>query len=188
MSTKLLSVTTDSTIIPVNFRGLSGFCTGWAGDDEGAVYVSLIGRVTAITGIWAAFQSNETLILPRRSTIFKRPKLEGATYHTLRVRLPETGWLHLVLLHTQATMRNLPNADCYILSSSPEPPLEAFWIQWNNALPLPALQEWTFHLWEQGLRQRLIIPCPAEATCCWVVKADSDAWGKIIQHIATEVK
>jgi len=173
-------------LIPISFRGLSGFCTAWAEDNEGTVYASFIGRVTALTGIWAAFMDNVMLWLDDGARLFKRPKVENAKYHTLRVRLPESDWLHLVLLHSQATMQNLPDLPFYVLTRTPEPPIDAFWIQWNNALPLPALQEWTSHLWDQGIHQELIVPCPAAGTHCWKVMTFMDTWGDILQKIVME--
>lgn len=173
----------SAILTPISFRGLSGFCTGWAGDDQGTVYASFIGRVTALTGIWAAFMDNVTLWLDDGVRLFKRPRLEGATYHTLRVRLPETSWLHLVLLHSQATMNNLPDVDFYVLSENPKPSLDRFWAQWNNALPLPALPEWVATLWGEGLAAHLITPCPAEGIHCWRVQVDLDAWCSVLQQI-----
>jgi hypothetical protein len=186
MPAELLGVTASNHMRPIQYRGLQGFCTGWAGDREGTVYASLIGRVTAVTGIWAAFQENITLKVAYEQYLTKRPKLEGAKYHTLRVRLPESDWLHLVLLHTQATIHNLPDQDCYLLSATPHPPLEAFWIQWNNVLPLPALQEWAPRLWELGKVRRLILPCDAEGTYCWRIRAEAGAWGAVLEQIVME--
>ena len=188
MSDKLLGVTTDTILRPIQYRGLSAFCTGWAGDREGTVYASLIGRVTAVNAIWAAFQDNNSLRITYNKFLFKRPKLEGAKYHTIRTRLPESDWLHLVLLHTQATMHNLHDQDCYVLSSTPDPPLEAFWIQWNNALPLPAFKEWALRLWELGRYDRVIVPCDAEGTYCWRIKADTRRWKAILKQIIEEVQ
>ena len=188
MPAELLGVTTNNYLRPIQYRGLQGFCTGWAGDREGTVYASLIGRVTAVTGIWAAFQENITLKIGYNKHLTKRPKVEGAKYHTLRVRLPESDWLHLVLIHTQATMHNLHDQDCYVLSATPDLPLEAFWIQWNNALPLPAFQEWTPRLWEMGKYRRLIVPCDAEGTYCWRIKANAGTWGVVLEQITMEGK
>jgi hypothetical protein len=152
MHADLWGVTTRKLTTPIEFRGLHGYCTGWAGSRRGTVYASLIGRVTAVTGIWAAFMDNVELEVQRGRYLRKRPKLDGAKYHTLRTRLPESDWLHLVILHSQVTMQNLPDEPFFILSSTHDPPLNAFWVQWNNALPLPALKEWTLRLWELGYR------------------------------------
>ena len=186
MHAKFLGVTAGNRMWPIQYRGLQGYCTGWAGDREGTVYASLSGRTTAITGIWAAFQDNITLKVTYNRHLTKRPKVEGAKYHTLRVRLPESDWLHLVLIHTQATMHNLHDQDCYVLSATPDPPLEAFWIQWNNALPLPAFQEWAPRLWKLGRYGDLIAACDAEGTYCWRIKANTKRWAGVLEQITME--
>lgn len=188
MSNQLIGVTTDTVPYPVQYHGLSAFCTGWAGDREGMVYVSFIGRVTAVTGIWAAFMDNNAIRITYGRFLLKRPKLEGAKYHTIRTRLPESDWLHLVVLHTQATMHNLPDQNFYILSATTDPPLEAFWVQWNNAIALPAFQEWTPLLWEKGEYEQLIVQCHAQGTYCWKVNKSAKLWGRILNQIVMEVQ
>jgi hypothetical protein len=183
MSDQLLAVTKEMVAAPINFRGLHGYCTGYTGSRRGSVYVSLIGRVTAVTGIWAAFMDNVELSVLGGRHLRKRPKLDGATYHTLRVRLPESDWLHLVLLHTQASMQNLPGEPFFILSATPDPPLDAFWIEWGNAVALPALRKWVPQLWARGEGRSLIHAAPAMGTHCWWVSADERKWGELIQQI-----
>ena len=186
MSTKLIGVTTQGTPRFIHYGGLNAWCTGTAYDRDGTVYVSLIGRVTAVSAIWAAFQSGTTLWPDGFGYVSKRPKLEGTTYHTLRTRLPKSGWLHMVVLHTQATMRNLPDQTFFVLSASDEPPLDAFWAQWNNALPFPTLPAWKPILWEQGIAQDLIYPCTAEGAFCWKVLPAHDIWSEILQSCARQ--
>lgn len=188
MSNTLLGVTASTTPRLVEYRGLHAYCTGYADDRDGTVYASIIGRVTAVTGIWAAFQSGSSVWIDGGGILSKRPKLEGATYHTLRTRLPKSDWLHLVLLHSQATMRNLPDQAFFILNATPDPPLEAFWAQWNNALPFPALPSWKTFLWEQGIAQGVICTCNAEGTHCWEVWPLTDEWSEILQKSVKEVK
>ena len=182
----LLGVTTRKLVAPVSFRGLHAYCTGWAGSRRGVVYASFIGRVTAVTGIWAAFMDNVELQVQPGRYLRKLPKLDGAKYHTLRTRLPESDWLHLVILHTQATVQNLPDEPFFILSATSDPPLDAFWVQWNNALPLPALEEWTPRLWELGERNNLIHSATSAGTYSWWVSADTEKWSNVVQRIVKE--
>jgi hypothetical protein len=147
------------------------------------VYASLIGRVTAVTGIWAAFMDNVEIRILGDKRMRKMPKMEGAKYDTLRVRLPESDWLHLVILHTQATMQNLPGEPFHILSATPDPPLEAFWIQWGNAVALPALREWVPQLWARGEGKRLIVKLHTLGTHAWWVCAEERRWAELVQDI-----
>jgi len=164
---------------PISFAGLAGYCTGWAGDEQGTVYASFIGRQTAVTGIWAAFQDHEVLSI--MDAELRKLEVEGAKYHTLKTRLPESGWMHLVLLHTQATVYNLPDEDFYVIDDDRR--LQRFWAMWNRALPLPASPEWTARLWDLGRSYGLIYQLPAQGVQCWKVEADHDAWLRILQII-----
>ena len=176
----------------VGFAGLQGYCTASAGDARGTVYASLIGRKTALAGIWAAFQSRDRLSVMDGPDLVKRITPEAATSHTIKVMLPDSGWQHLVLLHSQATTDNLPDEDFYVLSLAPacagphadrhEPPLDLFWTEWNNALPYPARPEWAGHLWREGLRAGLITELDAEGIHCWHVRAHRD-WTDVLQQI-----
>lgn len=83
-------------------------------------------------------------------------------------------------------MQNLPDEPFFILSSTHDPPLDAFWVQWNNALPLPALKEWTLRLWELGEGNSLIHSATAMGTYSWWISADESKWSKIVQNIMKE--
>ncbi len=123
----------------------------------------------------------------------KRLTPEAATYHTLKVRLPNSGWQHMVLLHSQATTDNLPDEDFYVLSLTPDPPVPLFWTQWNNAVPYPAKPEWAGQLWAEGQRAGLITELDAEGIYAWYVVAVSpsetrtppahDDWIAVLQQI-----
>lgn len=167
---------------PVSFSGLSGYCTGSASDERGTLYASLIGRKTALTGIWAAFQSNDQVKVLDGEQLRKRTSPEAATYHTLKTKLPDSGWHHLVLLHSQATTDNLPDQDFYVLSLDPDPPIEQFWTQWNNAIPYPARPAWMQALWEEGHLAGLISQLDAEGIYAWKVRAHPD-WRGVVQQL-----
>jgi len=186
MSNQLSQVSSKPILQPIQYLGLKAWCTGWAGDREGTVYASFLGRPTAVNGIWAAFQSNKPLRITYDHLLYKRPKMEGAKYHAIRVRLPQSDWLHLVIIHTQATVHNLYDYDCYILNSSPEPPIQRFWAQWNNAVSLPALRTWAPKLWNLGQPYGVIFPCDAEGIYCWRLRAKPRNWIPVLQQIIEE--
>lgn len=167
---------------PVSFSGLQGYCTGSAGDEWGTLYASLIGRKTALAGIWAAFQSKDKLQVLDSDPLRKRAGPDEATYHTIRTKLPDSGWQHMVLLHSQATTDNLPDHDFYVLSLTADVPIQLFWTQWNNALPFPAKPDWMRALWREGARAGLIHQLEAEGIHAWKVRAHAD-WTDVIQQI-----
>lgn len=166
----------------VGFAGLQGYCTASAGDAHGTVYASFIGRKTALTGIWAAFQDREELKVMDGAPLRKRLTPEAATYHTLKVRLPNSGWQHLVLLHSQATTDNLTDEDFYVLSLASGVPIQLFFTQWNNAVPCPAKPEWAGQLWAEGQRAGLITELDAEGIHAWCIQAHDD-WVQVLQEI-----
>lgn len=171
------------TLQSIEFRGFTVFCTSYATDEAGSIYLSLIGRVTALSAVWAAFHSDYGLL---DGMIRKRPKIEGAKYHTVKTRLPDSGWGHYIVVHTQATEQNLHDEDFYLLSDTSEAPLAAFWSRWNRALPLPARQEWVGTMWQRGVEEQLITQVQAEGTVCWKVLANHDPWATIITELTKE--
>ncbi|MFQ5859732.1 MAG: hypothetical protein ACE5LU_29400, partial [Anaerolineae bacterium] len=163
----------------VYWGGLSAYCTGYAIHEGYTVYLSLIGRVTAVKAVWAAFMDHKGLRLPDEALLARLPADEETRYETLNVRLPETDWGHTVLVHSQATQNNLPNQFFYVLSGSAEPPLRRFWAQWNRCLPYPSQPDWAAYLWQEGARHQLITECQSRGTYCWAV-IPSGRWAEII--------
>lgn len=178
----MLPPTMSRLLLPVEFRGFTVFCTAWASDRDGSLYFSLIGRVTALQAVWAAFHSGYTL--RDSGSIRKRPELKGAKYRTIKSRLPESGWAHYIVIHTQLTEQNLHDEPFFILAPDDHPPLEPFWSRWNRALPLPARNEWALHLWGEGVNQNLIYKTYSHACTCWRIEADIDKWSAIITELA----
>lgn len=179
MSDAPLGVTRDDWLALVYWGGLSAYCTGYATCDDGTVYLSLIGRVTAVKAVWAAFMDHQALELPDRTLLRRRPTDEETTYQTLRARLPETGWGHTVVIHSQATQANLPEWPFYVLSATPQPPLSRFWAQWNRCLAYPSQPDWATYLWRAGTRHELITPCASQGTHAWRVRP-GDRWADLI--------
>jgi hypothetical protein len=175
----LPGVTRDEWLAPLYWGGLSAYCTGYAIHTEGTIYLSLIGRVTAVKAVWAAFMDHHTLILPDDTQVRRIPADEETKYHTFNVRLPETDWGHTVIVHSQATQSNLPDRLFYVMSGRLEPPLDRFWSQWNRCLPYPALPEWAAYLWQQGVNHQLITACQSKGTYGWAVSPD-ESWAEII--------
>jgi hypothetical protein len=175
----LPGVTRDEWLVPVYWGGLSAYCTGYAIHDEYTVYVSLIGRVTAVKAVWAAFTDGQALQLPDETRLWRLPTDEETKYQTLSVRLPDTDWGHTLMVHSQATQSNLPDRLFYVISGSAEPPLRRFWAQWNRCLPYPSQPDWAAYLWQQGIRHQLITDCQSQGTYGWAVRPE-ETWAEII--------
>ena len=171
------------TLLAVEFRGFTTFCTSYSTDEAGSIFFSLIGRISAVTATWAAFHSDYALL---DGMIRKRPAIEGAKYRTIKARLPDSGWSHFIVVHTQATEQNLRDEDFYILSDTSEAPLAAFWSRWNRALPLPARKEWVERMWQQGIEKQLIKQVQAEGVVCWKILSDPAKWSTIITNLVKE--
>ena len=178
---ELPGVTPDEWLAPVYWGGLSAYCTGYASHEEQTVYLSLIGRVTAVKAVWAAFMDHQVLLLPDETRLERLPTDEETKYQSLNVRLPATDWGHTVLVHSQATQGNLPERLFYVLSASPEPALYPFWAQWNHCQPYPSQPEWAAYLWRQGLDQQLITACQSQGAYGWAVRPGEE-WAEIIAN------
>jgi len=176
-----MNPTTERELLPVEFRGFTVFATSYATDEAGTVYLSLIGRVTAVSAVWAAFHSDYELADGR---IRKRAKLDGAKYVTIKSRQADSGWAHWIMLHTQASEQNLNDHAFYIVSDTSEAPLDTFWSRWNRALPIPAKAKWSETMWDAGVHAGLITKTDSLACVCWKVEADSDKWAAIVTDLA----
>ena len=173
---------TAPCITPIQYKGLIGYCTAVAGDPLGVAYLSLVGRQTAVNGIWAAFHDHERLEV-NGVRIAKRITPKTASYRTLKAKLHDSGWVHWVLLYTQATVHNLANEAFFVVSEDDEVPLPLFYHQLNNAIALPIRREWQGMLWEGGKEAGLIIPASGFGLASWRVDADHDDWLAVIQWI-----
>jgi hypothetical protein len=180
---------------PITFKGLRATCTCYINDPtRGTVLLSLVGSVTVLNGLWAAFLSNETLLLPDEIALRRIPRLEDdpqiktlalrrvSEYRTVRARLKETGKRQLVLIHQQATQGCAMDQAFYVLADDGQTPLARFFHQFTLAVAVCARREWSAVLWEYGRTQHLIEPCDAHRVDAWRVEADEDAWAEVVRQ------
>ena len=92
----LPGVTRDEWLAPVDWGGLSATCTGYAIHGGYAFYVSLIGRVTAVKAVWAAFIDGQAHYFSRiMGPAGQKPKvqvllhLENTKENNLGIPLPK---------------------------------------------------------------------------------------------------
>src|ERR1700682_111647 len=132
----------ESDFWPVSFKGLRATCTAHANDStRGTILLSLVGSATVLNGLWAAFLSNETLLLLDGTTLRRIPRLEDdlhvktlaqrhtSDYRTVRLRLKETGKRQLVLVHQQATQTCAMDQPFFVLADHEQAPLARFYAQ-----------------------------------------------------------
>ncbi len=179
---------------PVSFKGLRAFCTTYTIDETGTVMLSLVGAVTVLNGLWAAFLSHETLVLNEQIEVRRMQRDERALlktlahkaaseYRTLSARLRETGKRHLVIVHQQATQDcEMDRAFFVVQAAEGLPPLARFYAQFTRAVAVCARTDWSEYLWQRGLAAQLIAPCEAAGIQAWRVTADAEAWAPVVRE------
>jgi hypothetical protein len=185
----------------VSFGGLRAYGLGYAvdPDNEGTIYLSLVGYRTAVRGVWAALMDNQAIELG--SQLFRR--MQG-TYLSKTVQLPESGLDHLALLHHQAATPYLEAGQpFYLLNSTTldisknEMPhvADRFFAMLDRATAVPLDSSWSEWLFRQGLKHQLIEPLSDRRGIeGWRVSADSELWLALIEkgiqqnRIATQKK
>jgi len=176
----LLGVTPEM-IGSVSFGGLRAYGLGYAvdPDNEGTIYLSLVGYRTAVRGVWAALMENRAIELSNQ--VLRRA--EG-TYLSKTVQLPESGLDHMVLLHHQAAIPHLEAGEAfYVLSGSESPPIERFVAMLDRATAVPLLPGWGAELWKQGQKNKLIEPMgDTRGIEGWRVNADTELWLALIER------
>ena len=164
----------------VSFNGLRAYNAGYAVDNDrnGVVYLSLIGYRTAGRAVWAALMNGDAIEIGRQ--LFRR--LDG-NYVTRTTRLPENGADHLVILHHQATLPNIQAGEAFyvINDTGKTPPYDRFLAGLDRATAAPLLPAWSKLLWENGRRNKLILPLEtAKGVKAWWVSADDEMWLALI--------
>lgn len=183
-----------STFWPITFKGLHAFCTAYAAHEQGTVMLSLVGSVTVLNGLWAAFLSHETLVLNEEIAVRRLLKPEdqvpiktlahkrASEYRTLSARLRDTGKRQLVIVHQQATQACELDCTFFVLQEQTGPLLLArFYAQFTRAVVVCARPNWSEYLWQQGLAAQLVTPCETLGPQAWCVSPDADAWAGMVQ-------
>jgi hypothetical protein len=95
------------------------------------------------------------------------------------------GWHHLVLIHEQASLKEMnPEQPFYLLDDGRQPIPPLFYPMLNKALALPLLPEWSDYLWQHGRQQRLITLLDdgkGQGYAAWQVKPAPAVWQEVVQ-------
>jgi hypothetical protein len=164
-------------------KGLAVFTPALTIDDEDdtLVYLEMVGAKQAVKGNWAALVGGGKVHWLGR----KRIQLEGMKGHVkLQTTLP-CGWVNQVLLHKQASLKEMnPEMPFYLLDDGGQrlPPL--FYPMLNRCLALPLLPAWAGYLWEQGRERKLIRLLDngeGQGYAAWRALPAPEVWQQIVQ-------
>lgn len=151
-------------------------------EEKSLVYLEMVGAKQAVKANWAALVGGGKVHWVDGRTII----LEGMKRH---VRLQKTlpcGWVDWILLHKQASLKEMnPDQPFYLLDdgSAPLPPL--FYPMLNRCLAVPVLPEWSDYLWLCGRERELITLLDkgeGQGYAAWKVKPDSESWEQIVSE------
>jgi hypothetical protein len=149
-------------------------------DNDNIVYLEMVGHKQAVRANWAALVGKKVCWMGGQ-----RVYLEGMKAHVLvRASLP-CGWVDHVLIHKQASIREMnPEEPFFLLDDGlhPIPPL--FYPMLNNCLAVPVLEDWAGYLWENGRERHLITLLnngEGQGYAAWRVLPASQAWQEVVQ-------
>lgn len=191
-------VTTDLTKKISLAKGLAVFTPALAIDDKenSLVYLEMVGAKESVKANWAALMGgNRVHWLGAR-----RIEMEGMKQHIkIQATLP-CGWVSQVLLHKQASLKEMnPEQPFYLLDDGAKPILHQdgcqlatrwsipplFYPMLNKCLSLPLLAEWAGYLWENGRECKLITLLDkgnGQGYAAWRVLPAPDEWQKVVQE------
>ncbi|HFQ93778.1 MAG TPA: hypothetical protein ENK32_07195, partial [Anaerolineae bacterium] len=149
-------------------------------DNDNIVYLEMVGHKQAVRANWAALAAKKV-----RWIGGQRVYLDGMKEHVLvRASLP-CGWVDYILIHKQASIREMnPEAPFFLLDDGRQPIPPLFYPMLNNCLAVPVLAEWAGYLWENGRARRLITLLnkgEGQGYAAWRVLPAPDEWQKVVQ-------
>jgi hypothetical protein len=163
--------------------GLSVYTPALTLDDEAQtlVYLEMVGAKQSVRANWAALMGKG------KSHWFERRQvaLDGMKEHVkVQSHLP-CGWHHMVLIHKQASLKEMnPEQPFYLLDDGRQPIPPLFYPMLNKALALPLLPDWCDYLWQSGRQQRLITLLDdgqGQGYAAWQVKPAPSTWQEVVQ-------
>jgi len=149
-------------------------------ENDNIVYLEMVGHKQAVRANWAALAAKKV-----RWIGGQRVYLDGMKEHVLvRASLP-CGWVDYILIHKQASIREMnPEAPFFLLDDGRQPIPPLFYPMLNNCLAVPVLENWAVYLWENGRARRLITLLnkgEGQGYAAWQVLPAPDEWQKVVQ-------
>jgi hypothetical protein len=150
--------------------------------DDTLVYLEMVGAKQSVKTNWAALVGGGEVHWLGRQRI----RLDGMKEHVkIQTTLP-CGWADQILIHTQASLREMdPEEPFYLLDNGERPIPSLFYPMLNKCLALPLLESWSAYLWENGRERDLISLLDdgaGQGCAAWRVLPAPDGWQEIVQN------
>jgi hypothetical protein len=150
--------------------------------DDTLVYLEMVGAKQSVKTNWAALVGGGEVHWLGRQRI----RLDGMKEHVkIQTTLP-CGWADQILIHTQASLREMnPEEPFYLLDNGERPIPSLFYPMLNKCLALPLLESWSAYLWENGRERDLISLLDdgaGQGCAAWRVLPATDGWQEIVQN------
>jgi hypothetical protein len=163
--------------------GLSVYTPALAlGGKEGTlVYLEMVGAKQAVRANWAALMGKGQSHWIDNHRI----ALDGMKAHVKLQSCLPCGWHHLILIHKQASLKEMnPEQPFYLLDDGRQPIPPLFYPMLNKALALPLLPDWSDYLWQNGRQRKLITLLDdgkGQGYAAWRVKPAPTVWQEVLQ-------
>ena len=149
-------------------------------DEENVVYLQLVGPKQSVRANWAALVGNKVQWIGRQKI-----RLEGMKQHVLVQATLPCGWTDYVLIHRQASLKEMsPEEPFFLLDDGERPIPPLFYPMLNKCLAIPLLESWAPVLWEQGRVRGLIEPLNdgrGQGYAAWRVLPAPAEWEQVVQ-------
>lgn len=116
-------------------------------EEKSLVYLEMVGAKQAVKANWAALVGGGKQHYVDGRTI----TLDGMKRHVRIQKTLPCGWVDWILLHKQASLKEMnPDHPFYLLDNGTQPLPPLFYPILNRCLAVPVLPEWSQYLWVCG--------------------------------------
>jgi hypothetical protein len=95
------------------------------------------------------------------------------------------GWLDAVLIHKQASLKEMsPERPFYLLDDGERPIRPLFYAMLNKCLALPLLESWAEYLWESGRKEKLVTLLDdgqGQGGAAWQALSGLEVWQELVR-------
>ena len=150
--------------------------------EKSLIYLEMVGAKQSVKANWAALVGGGKVHWLGGNTII----LEGMKRHVRIQKTLPCGWVDWILLHKQASLKEMnPDQPFYLLDDGTQPLPPLFYPMLNRCLAVPVLPEWSEYLWVCGRERDLITLLDkgeGQGYAAWKVKPDSESWEQIVSE------